>query len=81
MTHSLEYYSQGLLDALFSNAGMQAIVELAAKYLGNPVAVGTVRLTVLYTSHNMPAQVPMAQPGIIPPDFTNEQSRKSRRIS
>ena len=74
MTHSLEYYSQGLLDALFSNVGMQAIVELAAKYLGNPVAVGTVRLTVLYTSHNMPAQVPMAQPGIIPPDFTNEQS-------
>lgn len=74
MTHSIEYYSQGLLNALLSNAGMQAIVELAARYLGNPVAVGTVRLTILYTSSGMPPQVPMAQPGMISPDFTNEQS-------
>ena len=71
---TLEYYSARLFDTLMSNQGMQAIVELCAEFLGNPVAVGTDRLTVLYTSHNMPPKVPMSSPGIISPDFATEHS-------
>lgn len=70
----LEYCSQQLMTQLLSNQGMEALVELGAGLLGNPIAVGTTRLTVLYTSKDMPPQVPMAKPGIISPDFSTDKS-------
>ena len=69
----LEYYSRQLLESLLDDRGMEDLVELASKLTGNPVAVGNARLTVLYTSKNMPANVPMAKPGVISPDFSTDK--------
>lgn len=72
-SYDLEDCSRQLLEALLTNQGIEALVELASKLTGNPVAVGNIRLTVLYTSKDMPTHVPMARPGMIPSDFSTDK--------
>lgn len=71
---SVDAASALLLNALINHKGMQAIVELSSGLLSNPIAVGDIRLTVLYTSSNMPPDVPMSKPGMIPPVYSTDKS-------
>lgn len=70
--HSPESASEALMQLLSKNQGAQPLVDLSAKILDNPIAVGDTSLTVLYISEGMPQTVPMAKPGMIPPNFTTD---------
>ena len=70
---SPEEASEALMYLLSKNQGAQPLVDLSARLLGNPIAVGDTSLTVLYISEGMPQTVPMARTGMIPPDFTTDE--------
>lgn len=63
---------EALMRQLAANEGAQPLVDLAARLLDNPVAVGDTSLTVLFTAGVMPEGVPMAHPGMISPDYSTD---------
>lgn len=63
---------EALMRQLAANQGAQPLVDLAARLLNNPVAVGDTSLTVLFTAGEMPEGVPMAHPGMISPDYSTD---------
>lgn len=71
-TQRIEKASERLMSALGSGKGLPALMELAGELLENPVALGDISLTVLYSSRDMPPEVPMSKVGEIPPDFTTD---------
>lgn len=73
-THETAHDSacEALMRQLAANEGAQPLVDLAARLLDNPVAVGDTSLTVLFTAGEMPEGVPMAHPGMISPDYSTD---------
>lgn len=72
MPNQTDYHTL-LLNALLSDMDIQSLLNLCSELVGNPIALGNARLTVLYTAGHMPPEVPMATPGMISPDFFKDQ--------